>query len=202
MFISKKTTTFFIFLLLFCFYITSNAFWQESASKSTKDKISFAAVGDIMMGTTWPEGATLPPNDAADILKEITPILSKVDIAFGNLEGPMLEGGKSSKCGSKSKNCYAFRVPTRYGNHLKDAGFDLISLANNHANDFGAYGMESSQKVLDNLGIVHSGPIGSIGSLTVNNKKVSLVAFASNGVSYNINDVETAKKVVSDTVKK
>ncbi len=202
MFINKKATTLFIFLLLFCFYITSNAFWQESASKQTKDKISFAAVGDIMMGTTWPEGLALPPNDGADILKEITPILSKVDIAFGNLEGPMLEGGKSTKCASKSINCFAFRVPTRYGKHLKDAGFDFISLANNHANDFGAYGMESSQKVLDDLGIVHSGPIGSIGSLTINNKKVSLVAFATNGVSYNINDVETAKKVVSETVKK
>jgi poly-gamma-glutamate capsule biosynthesis protein CapA/YwtB (metallophosphatase superfamily) len=155
-----------------------------------------------MMGTTWPEGLTPPPNDGADMLKEAATVLSKADIAFGNLEGPMLEGGKSSKCGSKSKNCYAFRVPTRYGKHLKDAGFDLISLANNHANDFGAYGMESSQKVLDDLSIVHSGPVGSIGSLTVNNQKVSLVAFATNAVSYNLNDLETAKKVVSDTVKK
>lgn len=201
MFISKKTTPFFILLLLLCLWITSNAFWQET-NQITKDSISFAAVGDIMMGTTWPEGMPLPVNDGADMFKEITPILSKADIAFGNLEGPMLEGGKSSKCGSKSKNCYAFRVPTRYGKHLKDAGFDLISLANNHANDFGAYGMESSQKVLNELGIVHSGPIGSIGSLTINNKTVSLVAFATNPVSYNINEVETAKKVVSDIVKK
>lgn len=202
MFINKKATLL-VFLLLICFYVTSsNAFWIKTPAQTTKDKISFAAVGDIMMGTTWPEGLELPLNDGADMLKEVTPMLSKVDIAFGNLEGPMLEGGKTSKCGSKSKNCYAFRVPTRYGKHLKNAGFDLISLANNHANDFGAFGMESSQKVLDELGIVHSGPIGSIGNLTVNNKKISLIAFATNAVSYNINDIETARNVVADTVKK
>ncbi|MBI4854279.1 MAG: CapA family protein [Acidobacteria bacterium] len=198
---SKKNIT--LFALLLCLYITnSKAFWSQTTQEVAKDTISFAAVGDIMMGTTWPEGASLPPNDGADMLKEVTPILSKTDITFGNLEGPMLEGGKTSKCGSKSKNCYAFRVPTRYGKHLKDAGFDLISLANNHANDFGAFGMESSQKVLDELGLIHSGPVGSVGNLTVNNKKISLIAFATNAVSYNLNDVETAKRVVAETVKK
>jgi poly-gamma-glutamate capsule biosynthesis protein CapA/YwtB (metallophosphatase superfamily) len=202
MFISKKATLL-IFLLVFCFSIVySEPMRVKTLAQENKDRISFAAVGDIMMGTTWPEGLTLPPNDGADMLKETASVLSKVDIAFGNLEGPMLEGGKTSKCGSNSKNCYAFRVPTRYGKHLKDAGFDLISLANNHANDFGAFGMESSQKVLDDLGIVHSGPVGSIGSITVKGKKISLVAFATNAVSYNLNDVETAKRVVADTVKK
>lgn len=199
MFISKSASVLVILLILICCFISTTTIRGQETSKNT---ISFASVGDIMMGTTWPEGALLPPNDGADLLKEVTSILTKPDIAFGNLEGPMLEGGKSTKCGKGSKNCYAFRVPTRYGKHLKDAGFDLISLANNHAFDFGQYGMESSQKVLDSLGIIHSGPVGSIGSITVKGKKVSLVAFATNAVAYNLNDVETAKRVVADTASK
>jgi len=199
MFISKSASVLVILLILICCFISMSSIKGQEISKNT---ISFASVGDIMMGTTWPEGALLPPNDGADLLKEVTSVLTKPDIAFGNLEGPMLEGGKSTKCSKGSKNCYAFRVPTRYGKHLKDAGFDLISLANNHAFDFGQYGMESSQKVLDTLGIIHSGPVGSIGSLTIKGKKVSLVAFATNSVAYNLNDVETAKRVVADTVTK
>ena len=55
------------------------------------------------------------------------------------------------------KLCFAFRVPTRYGKYLKDAGFDVMSLANNHAGDFGDAGRTSTRKVLDGLGIKHAG---------------------------------------------
>jgi hypothetical protein len=196
---SKISITLFVFLLLSCTYFTtSKAFFQEDEKKENNKPISFVGVGDIMLGTTWPEGMQLPANDGADLLTEVTPILSKPDIAFGNLEGPMLEGGKSTKCGTRSANCFAFRVPTRYGKHLKSAGFDVMSLANNHAFDFGSYGMESTQKTLDELGIAHSGPAGDIANLTVNGKKVSLIAFATNPVSYNLNDIETAKRAVSE----
>lgn len=120
------------------------------------DEISIAAVGDIMLGSTSQPGR-LPPGDGAKMLVDVAPILSAADIAFGNLEGPMLEGGTSSKCLSDSKLCYAFRVPTRYGKHLKAAGFDLMSLANNHASDFGLEGRTSTRRVLDQLGIAHAG---------------------------------------------
>src|SRR5206468_4308301 len=60
---------------------------------NTTEPITIAAVGDIMLGSTSINDSFLPPNDGADILKEVTPILSKADITFGNLEGPMLEGG-------------------------------------------------------------------------------------------------------------
>src|SRR5947208_2876212 len=101
-----------------------------------KDPITIAAVGDIMMGSPFPNDSRMPPNDGADLLKEVTPILSAADIAFGNLEGPMIDTGVSAKCGTKG-NCFAFRVPTRYGKYLKEAGFDVLSVANNHAGDFG-----------------------------------------------------------------
>jgi len=155
-----------------------------------------------MLGSTWPDESGLPPNDGRDLLKEVTPILSAVDIAFGNLEGPMIDGGASAKCPPGRANCYAFRVPTRYGKHLKDAGFDVMSLANNHAMDFGAEGRATSARVLDTLGIKHSGAIGDIAYLTVKRRKVALIAFSTYDNSYNLNKLDTARSLVADLAAK
>jgi poly-gamma-glutamate capsule biosynthesis protein CapA/YwtB (metallophosphatase superfamily) len=170
------------------------------------DPITIAAVGDIMLGSTFPNETRLPPNDGADELKEVTPILSAADIAFGNLEGPMLEGGVSAKCPPASTRCFAFRVPTRYGKYLKEAGFDILNLANNHAGDFGDNGRASTRKVLDDLGLKHSGsdrsPQFASTTLEVKGKKVTFISFAHNNISLNVNDVETARQVVSAAKKK
>ncbi|HND18107.1 MAG TPA: CapA family protein, partial [Acidobacteriota bacterium] len=175
---------------------------QSVPAATSASNIVFMGVGDIMLGSTYPDESGLPPNDGADLLKEATPILTSADLAFGNLEGPMLEGGTTTKCGPKSTRCFAFRVPTRYGKHLKDAGIDVMSLANNHANDFGSQGMASSKKVLDELGIAHAGEIGDIAYMTVKGRKIAIIGFATNAVSYNVNDIEIARRVVADTTKK
>src|SRR3954451_19689914 len=74
--------------------------------------VTIAAVGDIMLGSTSINDTFLPPNDGRDILKPVTPILSSADIAFGNLEGPMLEGGKSEKCADTSAKPGTLPTPT------------------------------------------------------------------------------------------
>lgn len=196
-------STILLILAIFLFSIsalgtTSQQSPETSNNGATSNKIVIAAVGDIMLGTTWPSEGLLPPNDGADILKEVSPKLSTANITFGNLEGPMLDNGTSSKCGSNSKNCFAFRVPTRYGKYLKDAGFDVMSLANNHAGDFGSAGLSSSRSVLDNLGIAHSGEIGDIARLSAEGKKIALIGFATNNIAYNLNNIEQAKKAVSE----
>ncbi|MDX6694198.1 MAG: hypothetical protein QOF02_1801 [Blastocatellia bacterium] len=167
------------------------------------DAITIAAVGDIMLGSTNPPERGLPPQDGARMLSEVKEILSAPDLAFGNLEGPMLEGGTSSKCGPKSRKCYAFRVPTRYGKHLKDAGFDIMSLANNHASDFGLEGRQSTRRVLDQLGIAHAGAdFQDIAYLNVKGRKIGFIAFATNAISYNVNDIAAARKVVASVAAK
>jgi capsule synthesis protein PGA_cap len=167
-------------------------------SMESPGNIVIAAAGDIMLGSTYPPGRGLPPEDGATMLKDVTPLLSSADLAFGNLEGPMLEGGTTSKCRPESRSCFAYRVPTRYGKYLKDAGFDVMSVANNHASDFGAEGRESTRRVLDTLGIAHSGGnYDDIPYLNVKGKKIGVIAFAFNNVSYNINDIETARRVVA-----
>src|SRR5262249_48328026 len=49
------------------------------------DEIVVTAVGDVMLGTTFPDDSTLPPNDGAGLLAEVTPFLKRGDVVFGNL---------------------------------------------------------------------------------------------------------------------
>lgn len=198
-------------LLTLCLY----ALGAAAAPPPAPETFSFAAVGDVMLGSTFPDetGGSLPPDDGKHLLDEVSSVLSRNDIVFGNLEGPLVDGGVSTKCGpppspkskkkkAKPKSCYAFRVPTRYGQYLKDAGFDVMGLANNHAMDFGEEGRQSSIKTLDALGIAHSGPVGDVARLEVRGIHVAIVAFATYPTSYNLNDLPAAQAVVADEAKK
>lgn len=185
---------------------SSNALPTPTPVKSSNDEpLTIAAVGDIMIGSTSINDTFLPPNDGADILKEVTPILSAADIAFGNLEGPLLEGGETKKCPPTSTRCFAFRMPTRYGKILKDAGFDILSLANNHAADFGDDGRVSTRKVLDDLGIKHAGSDRTQFTTAIvesKGRRVAFIGFAHNAITPNINDLVFARALVEQANKK
>ena len=189
----------------------------EAAPSPTPDPstITIAAVGDIMLGSPFPNDSRMPPSDGADLLKEVTPILSSVDIAFGNLEGPITDNGASSKCkppkppepGKEPEpvRCYAFRMPTRYGKYLKAAGFDVLSVANNHASDFGEPGRASTRRVLDGLGIKHAGSDRAKFTTTyldVKGKKIAFIGFAHNPAQPNVNDLATARRLVAEADKR
>jgi hypothetical protein len=170
----------------------------QAASSTSNERvrdsnlIKVIAVGDVMLGSSFPDDSGLPPNDGAELLREVTPLLQRGDIVFGNLEGPLMDGGNTKKCGRKIGTCYAFRVPTRYGIYLKSAGFTVMGLANNHALDFGLAGRASSRAVLDSLGILHSGEIGDVARLTVKGARVALIAFATYPGTYNLLDLDDA----------
>jgi hypothetical protein len=165
---------------------------------SPNDEIIVTAVGDVMLGTTFPDESTLPPNDGADLLTEVAPFLKRGDVVYGNLEGPIVDGGDSAKCrGKKIGTCFAFRVPTRYGKYLKDAGFTAMGLANNHAMDFGLDGRASSRQVLDAMQIAHTGEVGDVARLTVKGRKIAIIAFATYPGAYNFLDLDESLKTIS-----
>lgn len=140
-------------------------------------RITIAAVGDMMIGTDYPENH-LPDDDGAGFLADVTTILSGADIAFGNLEGVLVDGGEPGKKCSNPDACYLFRSPTRYANHYKKAGFDILSLANNHARDFGEDGRTSSMEAIAANGMLHSGREGDFASFEINGLKVAFLAYA------------------------
>ena len=167
--------------------------------------ISIAAVGDMMLGSPFPNDSRMPPNDGRDLLTPAAEILQSADIAFGNLEGPLADGGVSPKCGKGRPNCYAFRMPTRYATYLKEAGFDVLSLANNHSGDFGNAGRLSTRRALDKLGISHAGSDGdafSTAYIKINGRTIAFIGFATNSISLNVNYLASARTAVRNADRK
>jgi len=140
-------------------------------------RISIASVGDMMIGTDYPQNH-LPDDDGESFLNDVAAVISAADIAFGNLEGVLLDGGTPGKKCNNPKACYLFRSPTRYADHYKRAGFDVLSLANNHARDFGEEGRSSSMQAIAARGMHHSGREGDFASLAVRDIKIAVLAFA------------------------
>lgn len=163
-----------------------------------KDTISIIGVGDIMMGTNYPDGSKLPPDNGAFLLRDVEAVLKDADITFGNLEGVMLNSGGTPKSCKDPKVCYVFRSPERYVDNLLRAGFDVMSLANNHAGDFGEAGRKSSMRTLDSAGIEHAGQLArSYTIFTRDSIRYGMVAFAPNTGCVQLNDLANAKALVA-----
>ncbi|MBR5101576.1 MAG: CapA family protein, partial [Muribaculaceae bacterium] len=86
-------------------------------------------------------------------------------VAVGNLEGAVADKGelndlKRSRLAAGATNIFAFMMPTRYAAYLRDAGYDFVSMANNHSYDFGMNGQNSSRKALDEVGVGYAGNPG------------------------------------------
>lgn len=169
---------------------------KEAVNDSPKDTLTIVAVGDVMIGSGFPAGY-LPPDDAKNSFKQVKSYL-KGDIVFGNLEGAILDSGNSDKCGGKaSGTCYAFRMPNRYAKIIKEAGFNLMSTANNHANDFGEKGRRNTAKVLDEVGIYHSGPVENKSVIFEKDGiKYGFCAFSPNNNMLSVNDIPQAVNLV------
>lgn len=166
-----------------------------------KPDVSITAVGDIMLGSNFPDDR-LAPDDGVNLLKSITPVLNSADITFGNLEGVLMHGGEAAKKCKNRSSCYVFRSPPDYAKYLKAAGFDVLSLANNHARDFGEEGRTASMQALDAVGLLHSGRVGDVAWLKVKGLTVALIAYAPFGGSHDLLDIPLAIKQIKELVRK
>lgn len=159
--------------------------------------LSIVGVGDIMMGTNYPSKKYLAPNDGKNLLSEVDSILKLGDVTFGNLEGTLLDkGGRVKNCSDPSK-CYAFRSPERYANYLKEAGFDVLSIANNHSGDFGPSGRKRTKEILDTLHMSYAGLLDCpISIFTIDSITYGFAAFAPNSGTVDIRRIENAERIV------
>lgn len=177
--------------------------------RPTARTLRIMAVGDIMLGSTYPhiDGRDLPPRELhpidrpghAGLMEPLAPLLREADLALGNLEGVLAahdEPRTRPKCDHRKKGCFAFRMPPELGPWLVAAGFDFLSLANNHIMDFGEAGREATRRELDRLGIAHSGMPGDIARLTVDGLLVSIVGVSVYNHSYNLNDLPSVLSVI------
>lgn len=129
-------------------------FWAGCALDSPKSDSSVSirgcAVGDIMLG----RGVSRHSRRDGGLdypFRKIGSFFRSYDLAFGNLESPLTAGGIRQQKG------FTFRAPPQLAVRLKEVGFSVLSLANNHAWDFGPQGLADTIEALDRAGIGHSG---------------------------------------------
>jgi poly-gamma-glutamate capsule biosynthesis protein CapA/YwtB (metallophosphatase superfamily) len=118
------------------------------------------------------------------------------DVVLGNLEGTLTSRG-ASKCGAGSPSCYAFRAPPTYASLLRQAGFSVMNLANNHAYDFGSVGQHDTVRAVRSAGLMTTGRPGEIAYLrTGTGVRVAVVGFAPYPWAQSLLDLRAAKALV------
>lgn len=137
---------------------------EESPSKVSDLKVDLAwrpsiknvsvlSVGDIMGHTVQLLAAKTDEGyDFSEQFKYIAPIISSRDISIGNLE--TVFAGESASYSGKNM---IFNSPDALGEGIKEAGFDILTTANNHSLDRRYDGLKRTLDVLDELGIMHAG---------------------------------------------
>ena len=110
----------------------------------------------------------------------------------------LVDGGEPGKKCSNPDACYLFRSPTRYAEHFRDAGFDVLSLANNHARDFGEEGRTSTMEAIAAAGMLHSGREGDFASLERKGLRIAVLAYAVTKNSNLLLDYELAERTVRE----
>lgn len=159
--------------------------------------LTVAAVGDVMLGTDYPHDR-LPAYNMDNVFEWVANSLLDADIAIANLEGVIMDQkiAPQKKCKDKSK-CHAFRAPAHYAQYLRYAGFNAISLANNHSHDFGLPGFQETKKNLAAQGIKSSGGIGDIAIWPDRGVRTAMAAFSTYAYTNNMNNVEKASELVA-----
>lgn len=162
--------------------------------QSESRSVTIGWVGDTMLG----RAGALPPQAGRGLLTEVGRITVDPAVMIGNLEGTLSVGG-ASKCGGASGgDCHAFQVPPSHAGALHAAGFDVMSLANNHALDFGADGRAQTIAALDAREINHTGLPGQITVVERDGLEIAVLGFAPYPWASPLTDVEAAAALVRE----
>lgn len=112
--------------------------------------LRIVAVGDLSFNGRYQ--ALLHTNRGQHVLAAVTPHWQSADLRLGNLEAPLTTAPRAVPCK------LALRAPAAAVDVLCAAGFDVLSLANNHAMDFGPDGLS------DTLNQLHASGRATVGA--------------------------------------
>lgn len=119
-----------------------------------------------------------------EIFNDFLPVIKSCAIAVTNLEAPLTNNKKSI-----TKTGPAIRGIPETGRALRYAGFNLVTLANNHIMDFGEQGLKDTLDILKQNSIEYIGAGENIGEASkilikkINDKKIAFLNFAENEFS-------------------
>lgn len=162
-------------------------------------------VGDVMLGSDYPtpimDPKVTPTSDpAATLGANLAATFRGAEVVFGNMEGTVHELQHGAKSCGNPRFCYTFRSPPFHAAFLRRAGFNMMSVANNHAGDFGDAGRLATVETLRRAGLNPAG-VDRDGMRTstmalANGVRVGLAAFGHNPGMIHINDIARAQAVI------
>lgn len=134
-----------ILVLVFILFRFSSGALLPNVGINIGRSVHLVFVGDIMLSRQI--GKIIDANDPIYPFILIEPYIQVADIAFGNLENPV------SIRGINQGSIYSFRAKPETLKGLKFAGFDIVSIANNHMFDWGKDAFVDTMDYLSNESI-------------------------------------------------
>jgi len=131
----------------------------SSHPSSSTHPIVILSVGDIMLVQRM---AMLVQSRGANYpFERVRPLFASADVVIGNLEAPFtyrkIPTRSKSPASVRAGRDFILKAAPQSASGLAFAGFHAVSLANNHAMDYGAAGLRETISILDRLGIRHAG---------------------------------------------
>lgn len=163
---------------------------SQDDPKEEKYHISLIMAGDALIhGAIYDDAKNNGNYDFKPMLDKIKPIVSKYDLAFYNQE--TILGGKELGLSSYPQ----FNSPYEVGDAFIDAGFNIVSLANNHTLDRGSKAIINSRDYWNKQNVLVSGSARTIeerNNIEIkedNNIKYAMLAYTTttNGLKSNNN---------------
>ncbi|MDO9308882.1 MAG: CapA family protein [Deltaproteobacteria bacterium] len=141
------------------------------------EEIIINAVGDIMLAGKWAK--TLKSRGYEHPFAEIRSELARGDINLANLESPVATGGSEF-----SNKQFRFRAEPAVAKAIRAAGFNLVTLANNHSMDFGGEALAETLQHLNSAGIAWVGAgmnldeARKMALYTIKGKKIAFLGYS------------------------
>jgi hypothetical protein len=127
-------------------------------------------------------GDMVPTTDVGyniTVLNNVSNALEMPDLMMGNLEGTFAHSGRVSKCDGSYLPCYAFAGDPSFADSLKAAGFNFVSLMNNHSFDYGIAGLKDTETELTRVGLSYIAPDKPTASITIKGVRVGIMGVSS-----------------------
>jgi len=159
-----------------------------------RETVTIKAVGDMVLGTTWPE-LRIGPGVEKRFFEGVADDLAGSDIVFGNLEGALTESDDTHKDPSRGTQ-FAFRMPPHFAGVLRDAGFNVLNLANNHSADFGDSGLDDTQRNIRESGMLAIGLKDEIVYQQIRGIRIAWIGFSYLHRHNSIHDLDLVARLV------
>ncbi|BAY53191.1 hypothetical protein NIES2134_117250 [Thermostichus vulcanus NIES-2134] len=138
-------------------------------------RLRIKAVGDIVLGTNFPRNRL--PADPQKLFDQVKPYLQGADFLFGNYESTLTDHPHPYKK-TQGDRAFAFRSPPSYAQVLRQAGFDILNIANNHSYDFNEQGFRDTIRHINAAGMTAIGDLNQITYLEAKGLKTAFIGFA------------------------